>query len=49
MWGLLGSPNVLEDMFEDVLGRLVATQIPDNAPTENFHLVLGLTTLILFG
>ena len=45
-----GQPeDVFEDILKDVLERLVATQMPEDAPTGNLHFGFGRTPILLFG
>ena len=45
-----GQPeDVFEDILKDVLERLVATQMPEDAPTGNLHFGFGRTPIDLFG
>ena len=45
-----GQPeDVFEDILKDVLARLVATQMPEDAPTGNLHFGFGRTPILLFG
>ena len=41
--------DVFEDILQDVLENLVATQMPEDAPTGNLHLEFGQTPYFLFG
>ena len=41
--------DVFDDILKDALGRLVATQMPEDAPTENLHFGFGRTPILLFG
>ena len=45
-----GQPeDVFEDILKDALERLVATQMPEDAPTGNLHFGFGRTPILLFG